>query len=146
MTNLLISVKPHWAEKIASGEKTWELRKVRPRDSAKNVIIYATSPVSKIVCIATLDNVICTKVGEMLLYLYHDKNHACISELEFLKYYRDKDRAYVLVLSNPQPLDIPLLEIRELKPNFHPPQSYIYLDDNDRLVERINCLVKGDKT
>lgn len=139
MTNLLTSVKPHWAEKIASGEKTWELRKIRPREGVKNVVIYATSPVSKIICIATLEIVASGLIKDIWRHLQIE-NHSCVTEKEFQEYYKGKDKAYALVLSNPQPLNIPLSEIRELKPNFHPPQSYIYLDDNDSLVERIKCV------
>ena len=136
MTNLLISVKPHWAEKIASGEKTWELRKVRPRDDVKNVAIYATALVSKITCIATLEIVASGLIKDIWRHLQIE-NHGCVTESDFFEYYQGKDKAYALALSNPQPLNIPLSEIRELKPNFHPPQSYIYLPDDDKLMEMI---------
>ena len=47
---VLLSIKPEYAEKILSGEKKFEFRRVLPKNkSVKKVVIYATLPVGKIV-------------------------------------------------------------------------------------------------
>jgi len=136
--NLLISVKPHWAEKITSGEKIWELRKLAPREGVKLVIVYATSPASKIVAVTDLDRTMIITPARLWLRNHCRSNPACISEKDFWKYYEGKETAYALILSNPRSLNIPLTEIRGIKPKFHPPQSYIYLPDDNDLVQTIN--------
>lgn len=42
MRAILISVKPKWCEKIASGEKTIEVRKIAPKEVPFKVYIYCT--------------------------------------------------------------------------------------------------------
>ena len=45
MKSVLISIKPKWCEKIASGEKTIEIRKTRPKlDTPFTCYIYCTAP------------------------------------------------------------------------------------------------------
>lgn len=43
MTSVLISIKPHWCELIANGQKTIEIRKTRPKlETPFKVYIYCT--------------------------------------------------------------------------------------------------------
>lgn len=44
MKSVLISIKPQWCEKIASGEKTIEVRKFAPKEVPFKAYIYATKP------------------------------------------------------------------------------------------------------
>lgn len=47
MKSVLMSIRPKWCEKIASGEKTIEVRKTRPKiDGAFKCYIYCTKPKS----------------------------------------------------------------------------------------------------
>lgn len=47
---VLLSIKPEYAEKIMSGEKKYEFRrKIFRRDGITAIVIYATSPVKKVV-------------------------------------------------------------------------------------------------
>lgn len=43
MKSVLISIKPKWAEKIASGEKTIEVRKTAPQEVPFKAYIYCTN-------------------------------------------------------------------------------------------------------
>lgn len=50
MKDVLISIQPKWVEKIASGEKTIEVRKTRPKiDTPFKVYIYATKTGERLV-------------------------------------------------------------------------------------------------
>lgn len=42
MKSILISIKPKWCEKIASGEKTIEVRKTAPKETPFKAYIYCT--------------------------------------------------------------------------------------------------------
>lgn len=44
MKSVLISIQPKWVEKIASGEKTIEVRKTAPQEVPFKAYIYATRP------------------------------------------------------------------------------------------------------
>ena len=44
MKSVLISIKPQWCEKIASGRKTIEVRKSAPKETPFKAYIYATKP------------------------------------------------------------------------------------------------------
>lgn len=44
MKSVLISIRPKWVEKIASGEKTIEVRKSAPKEVPFKAFIYATRP------------------------------------------------------------------------------------------------------
>lgn len=44
MKSVLISIKPQWCEKIASGKKTIEVRKSAPKETPFKCYIYATKP------------------------------------------------------------------------------------------------------
>ena len=46
--NIILSIKPKWAEKIYSGEKTIEWRKNCPKVDVSRVFLYETAPVCKI--------------------------------------------------------------------------------------------------
>lgn len=46
---IIISIHPEYAEKILTGEKTYELRTRLPQDKPERMIIYATAPVSAVV-------------------------------------------------------------------------------------------------
>lgn len=44
MNSVLISIRPQWCEKIASGKKTIEVRKTAPKEVPFKAYIYATKP------------------------------------------------------------------------------------------------------
>ena len=47
---VLLSIKPEYAEKLLTGKKLYEFRKVLPKaQGLKTVVIYATQPVGKVV-------------------------------------------------------------------------------------------------
>ena len=138
--NLLISVKTKWAKQIAEGEKTWELRKsfCNPvRNPIGSVIIYATAPASSIVAIAnyaTVRNALVQNIWE----LNQEKgNLARVTEEEFNSYYQGKDFGTILMLGQVRKLQIPLAEIKAVKPDFRPPQHYQYLPNDLPLMQLI---------
>lgn len=55
MKSVLISIKPQWCEKIASGEKTIEVRKSAPKEVPFKAYIYCTRITDKKHCSDELD-------------------------------------------------------------------------------------------
>jgi predicted transcriptional regulator len=123
---LLISIKEEFTEKIFTGKKSIELRKVRPSIlSGAKVIIYCTSPIKAIVGIAEVKEVISHTPGEM--WRLHSSRLG-IDKKGFDEYYNNSEKAVGIVLTNPKRLDktIDLESIKKVHPRFSPPQTYKY--------------------
>ena len=124
---ILLSIQPKYAKKILAGEKKVELRRIRPRiQEGDLVIIYASSPVMAVIGSFIVDHVI-TKHPRDLWHIV--KESACISQEEFETYYEGCKVGIGIFISKVRPAGIPLKleEIREIWPDFHPPQGYRYL-------------------
>ena len=69
--NVILSIKPEFVEKIFSGEKQYEYRKVLFKQKVDTVYIYASRPISKIVGefkIAGKDKGVALKIKECKQY------------------------------------------------------------------------------
>jgi len=124
---LLISIRPKFAELIFAKTKTVELRRVCPKLSAGDLaLVYVSSPskqlqgafeVKKVISAApsTLWNMVGSKSG--------------ITQKEFLDYFKGKNKAHAIVISNAWKLPVPinLADLRRRKEGFRPPQSFHYI-------------------
>ena len=70
MKSVLISIRPKWVEKIASGEKTIEVRKSAPKEVPFKAYIYATKPKKWFSCGAV-------STSDELLWLANGKVEMC---------------------------------------------------------------------
>ena len=57
--NVILSIKPEFVEKIFSGEKQYEYRKILFKQKVDTVYIYASRPISKIVGEFKIDEILC---------------------------------------------------------------------------------------
>ena len=124
---LFISVKPIYAQKILSREKSIELRKLKPKVSPGDyIIIYASGPQKAVVGFGLIKRVIVTTPQEM--WNSHSKNLG-IDKESFSDYYAGKSKAIgieidsVSVLTTPMPLS----KLRDIDASFAPPQVYRYV-------------------
>lgn len=69
MKSILISIHPEWVEKIASGEKTIEVRKSAPKEVPFKAYIYCTKGKSQSRCGKVIGEFICNRVDE---YRFHE--------------------------------------------------------------------------
>lgn len=84
MKEILLSVKPKYANEILHGNKWWEFRKSIPKvPSGTTVYIYATHPICKVVGFFTLGEVI---FGDVLTLYKRTYKHAGITLEELQKY------------------------------------------------------------
>lgn len=127
---LLISIKPEYADKIFSGNKTIELRKSLPQQVNVNdsVLIYVTAPVSKIWGKCKIKSFL---KEEKSVFWKKYKDLTGVSINEFDEYFLNKDFAHGIFLKDiiefPEP-KLDLKKTREIIPKFSPPQTYKYLD------------------
>lgn len=70
MNSYIVSIRPKWVEKIASGEKTIEVRKSAPKEVPFKAYIYATKPKKWFSCGAV-------STSDELLWLANGKVEMC---------------------------------------------------------------------
>ena len=128
---ILMSIRPEFAEKIKSGEKTIEIRKYFNTNlQGRKLTIYSSRPFQNLLGYADIDKVE-KNSPEVTWNKYKDKI-AC-SEKEFAEYTFDSKQIYSIFLKNfnnfttPVPLNqLSFLVDTDLKP----PQSYYKLENN----------------
>lgn len=122
MSQMLLSINPEHVDNILSGKKKYEFRKVRCRNEISSILIYATSPVMRVVAEVEIVDII-----EDVPQTVWDKTskYAGITKTFFNQYYKGRTKAVayelgeVQVYSEPRPLAE--LGIR------HAPQSFVYV-------------------
>jgi predicted transcriptional regulator len=119
---ILYSIKPVYADRIVGGMKKFEFRTKKPKSLFNCIVIYWTSPVMEIraeVEVVDILEYAPEKMWELT------KNEAGISENDFLKYFKGRDKAYAFKLGKV----IPYSEPKKLS-DFgirSAPQSFAYL-------------------
>ncbi len=127
-TALLISVKPEFAEKIFSGDKTIELRKCTPKSLKGDlIIIYSTNPVKAVIGICQVSEII--KLSPKKMWQYH-KVSLGIDKKRFDAYYENSETAVGIKLQSICLLSsqISLTKIKSILPDFQPPQTFRYFN------------------
>jgi len=63
---ILLSIKPEFAEKIFSGSKKYEFRRrIFKAPDVKTVVVYASTPIGKVIGEFEIDSVICTDIESL---------------------------------------------------------------------------------
>lgn len=125
---VLLSIKPEYANKILSGEKKFEFRKVSFTNTQVNtVVIYATKPIGKV-------------VGEFeVLKIYSDspskiwertKKFAGIDKKYFDSYYEGKELAIAIAVGAVREYEMPK-SLSDIGVGVSPPQSFCYIKPTD---------------
>lgn len=118
----LLAIKPEFVKKIFSGIKKYEYRKVIFTKKVDKVIIYASSPVSKVVGEFTIDSIVKGKPNKVW---EETKNYAGITESYFKDYFKGKDTAYAIKIKDCCKYSKPL-SLKEIGVQYAP-QSFVYL-------------------
>lgn len=124
--DVVFSIKPEYSRKIASGEKTIELRRRFPMSvpAGTTALIYETSPTRALSGIAEIGEVH-QQTPQEIWKAFGER--ACIARKDFDAYFAGIDRAFAIELRRGRPLPRPLglSELRD-RFSFEPPQSFLY--------------------
>lgn len=121
---VILSIKPYYAEKILTGEKTYELRKSIFREpNIKTVIIYASSPISRIIGEFEVDGIIHEEVRTLWK---KTRDFAAVEKSFFDEYFADRDKGYAIKIKNIKRYN-QTYNIKE-KYGITAPQSFSYVD------------------
>lgn len=129
--NILISIHPQHVEKIMSGEKRYEYRKLVP-SNIQYMIVYATAPVKLVVALIEVESIIKESPEELWKIT---KEYSGISKEFFMNYFRNCDKAYAIKLKSVYKFDYPR-PLTYFKDVARAPQSFVYLKEN---IEELVC-------
>jgi predicted transcriptional regulator len=120
---VLLSIKPEFANKIFNGEKKYEYRKsLFKNESIRVVVVYASSPISKVIGEFEIDDII---VDDLQGLWEKTEAYAGISRDYYYKYFGAKSKGYAIKIKNA--IRYPSAENLKEKYNITPPQSFAYL-------------------
>lgn len=122
MCNILLSIHPHFVEKIISGEKRFEFRKVKSRRNPVKIIIYSTSPISKIIGEADIEDILIDTPEKLW---EKTSSYSGIDESFYQEYYKNKKQAIAYQLKNITVYNKPK-KLKEFGLQ-SPPQSFVYV-------------------
>jgi predicted transcriptional regulator len=125
-TTVLLSIKPEYANRILSGSKRFEFRRVIFREkTVSKVIIYSSSPVQRVVGEFTIGKILA--LGREELWS-KTREYSGIQKSHFDQYFHGCEMAFAIEVLSPRRYSRP----RKLADatNFTlPPQSFRYLDN-----------------
>ncbi|MGD1910895.1 MAG: ASCH domain-containing protein [Rivularia sp. (in: cyanobacteria)] len=142
---LLLSIKPEYASKIFSGQKTVELRRVRTRLTIDDIVlVYVSSPTKALMGLFEVEDVIQKKIElqtDIDTYWHLVNEKACITSKDFYKYYQGASFFVGIYLRNPKQFEVSinLENLRKRIPEFTPPQSYRYLKEQE--IEKLKSFI-----
>lgn len=121
-----MSIKPEFVDRIISGEKSYEFRRVLyKRDDISRIVVYASSPVCRIVGEIEVASLL-TDTPENLWQKTKDK--AGISEQFFFAYFSGRDKANAIEVKAFHPYE-EHIKLKDKYPSLVPPQSFCYVED-----------------
>ncbi|NTW29226.1 MAG: ASCH domain-containing protein [Coriobacteriia bacterium] len=134
---VLMSIKPHWADAIMGGRKRVEFRRVRFGREISHVVVYATSPVQRVVGYFEVEDI--TEAEPAALW-ERFATLGDIGEAAFMDYYEGKGEGVAIHVGRVSPLVEPVM-LTEIVPGAVAPQSYLYADPGviSQLSRRASC-------
>lgn len=136
---VLLSLHPRHANKILSGEKRLEFRRIWAKNPVSTVVIYATVPMQRIVAVADVRQVhegSPTRLWELAKVI-----GGGLPRRELYAYFKGRKTGYAIELENVRECN-PALDPSHLIEHFRPPQSFQYLCQTQR--ESILHAMRGD--
>ncbi|HNW52120.1 MAG TPA: hypothetical protein PKH79_13635 [Prolixibacteraceae bacterium] len=121
---VLLSIKPEFAEKIFEGTKRYVFRRTLFKNpDVKTVVVYASSPVKKVIGEFEIDSVLHLETSSLW---ENTKEFAGISEEYFFDYFGEKKSGFAIKIK--KSVRYPKALSLEKEFNAKPPQSFVYLE------------------
>jgi predicted transcriptional regulator len=126
-TSVLLSIKPEFAEKIFSGLKRYEFRRVIFKSkNVSKVVVYASHPVQRVVGEFEVGGVLALSRHQLWL---QTRQFSGIAKSYFDEYFADKETAYAIKIEGVKRYSQPMT-LEKLCPRTRPPQSFMYLPND----------------
>lgn len=123
--NVLLSIKPKYANAILTGQKRVEFRKLVFKKEIERVYIYSSAPEQRIIGYFIIDDI----VSDTPYALWEQfSNVGSISEEDFFDYFAEKEIGYSIKIKSVKKFS-KSKNPKEIFKNFVPPQSYMYCEE-----------------
>ncbi|ATE84879.1 hypothetical protein vBOeSunk162_51 [Oenococcus phage vB_OeS_unk162] len=120
--DLIISIKPKYAEQILFGKKTVEYRKTLIKNKIDKFYVYSTAPIKKVIGYFESDGII----QKSPIDLWKETcQQGQIEAKDYFQYFKGKDKAYAISIKKFHPFKKPIL-LKDFDKNSIPPQSFRY--------------------
>jgi len=145
--NILLSLKPQYADAMVSGKKRYEFRRVIFKNpNVKRIYVYVTSPIAKIVGVFEIGKILSGTPGEIWEKC---RKYAGISAEAFFEYYKGCNKAFAITVHKfkrfLEPID-PYIKFQ----GFTPPQSFYYVSEEalaasrkPRRIQTVSLFARG---
>jgi predicted transcriptional regulator len=120
--NVILSIKPKYANAILAGEKKVEFRKLTFKKEIEKVYIYSSAPEQRIIGYFTIKNII-SDTPERLWRKFN--RVGSINEEDFFDYFENKEIGYSICIEKFNRFKH-AIDPKKIFNNFVPPQSYMY--------------------
>ena len=121
--DILLAIKPLYANSILNGKKTVEFRKIVFKQNVDKVYIYSSSPVQRIVGYFTISKVVCGEPSELWNTYGHRGE---IAKASFFDYFSTKKTGFAIIVNSVCRFEYPI-DPKLIINNFKAPQSFMYI-------------------
>lgn len=122
---VLLSIKPEFADKIFDGTKKYEYRKsIFRRTDIKKIIVYASSPVKKVIGEFTIEDILSDEVD---VIWEETAIFSGISKRFYYTYFENRNKAYAIKIGRVTRYEI-ARQLSDYSINVAP-QSFAYLEE-----------------
>ena len=121
----LISIHPQYVEKIISGEKNIEFRRVWPEQRISTIVVYATSPTQRIAAVIEITDVL--RTSRTVLWKAASLEGGGVTKQVLFDYLEGKRQGVGLRLGKRVTFSNGILPSSIFGKTFRPPQSFRYL-------------------
>lgn len=134
-TSVLLSIKPEFVDSIFTGAKQFEFRrKIFKNREVKRVIIYATSPVKKVVGEFEIDEIIESEISDLW---EKTRKKSGIGKAYFESYFTGIDVGYAIKIKHFIKYESPMELIDDFNIN-QAPQFFTYLDKLPQSIKNLH--------
>lgn len=123
--DVLLSIKPEFANKIFDGTKKFEFRKaIFKRTDVRRVIVYASSPVQKVIGEFQIESILNDSVENLWK---RTSEFSGITKDFYQQYFAGREQAYAIQVGNVKRFK-KAKTLQDYNINFAP-QSYVYIEN-----------------
>lgn len=126
----LISVHPVHVEKILSGEKNLEFRRVWPDRTINTLVVYATQPEQRLAAVVQVAGVV--RASKTALWQVAANEGGGITRQALSDYLVGKEQGVAIRLGRRFDLGSGVLPKKVFGASFRPPQSFRYLSETEK--------------
>lgn len=124
MSVIFYPIRPKYAQKIISGEKKFEYRRVKPKRNVTHIVIYSSSPEQLIIGLASVSEIITGSSNDVWKSTH---KFGGISKIEYDNYFKGANSACAIGIDIVYKLEVPI-NPKTVFENFTVPQSFKYLE------------------